>query len=262
MSAMIRSALLIASVLTVQAASAQTVTLDYYFNHETRTNKSGQKERFHYMWEDKTSSGYSIWGSLFQKHGAKLKSLEEAPTAANLKGTGVYIIVDPDTKKETENPHYIEAADIKNISEWVKAGGVLVMMANDSANVEMEHFNQLAKVFGIHFNADDRNLVPNDKFELGGLEIPAGHPIFRTARKIYIKELCTLGITAPAKAVYTDKGDVIMATSRYGKGIVFAIGDPWLYNEYCNGRLPASYGFENDKAAEDLAQWLLQQVKH
>lgn len=257
-----RTAAFIAAVLMAQAIQAQTVTLDYYFNHEFRTNKTtGQKERFHYTWEDKASSGYSIWGSLFTKNGATLKSLETAPTAASLKGTDVYIIVDPDTKKETENPNYIQAADIKAIGDWVKAGGVLVMLANDSANVELEHFNHLAAVFGIHFNLDIRNLVPGDKFELGGLTIPADNPIFTTARKVYMKELCTIAVTPPAKAALTDKGDVIIATAKYGKGTVFAVGDPWIYNEYCNGRLPASYGFENDKAAEDLAKWLLQQTK-
>jgi unsaturated rhamnogalacturonyl hydrolase len=256
-----RTAALLAIAISTQAVKAQTVTLDYYFNHEFRTNKTtGQKERFHYTWEDKASSGYSIWGDLFVKNGGTLKSLETAPTAASLKGTDVYIIVDPDTKKETENPNYIQAADIKAIGDWVKAGGVLVMLANDSANVELEHFNHLAAVFGIHFNMDIRNLVPQDKFDMGGLTIAPGDPIFTTARKVYIKEVCTISVTPPAKAALTDKGDVIIATAKYGKGTVFAVGDPWFYNEYCNGRLPASFGFENDKAAGDLAKWLLQQV--
>ncbi|HEY4148185.1 MAG TPA: DUF4350 domain-containing protein [Chitinophagaceae bacterium] len=255
-----RTATILAFVLATQMVKAQTVTLDYYFNNEYRTNAAGQKERFHYTWEDKANSGYSIWGDIFRKNGATLKSLETAPTADRLKGTDVYIIVDPDTKKETENPHYIESDDIKAIDAWVKAGGVLVMMANDSANVELEHFNHLATTFGIHFNLDLRNKVTGTQFDMGALFIPAGNPIFTTAKKVYIKELCTLSLTAPAKPVYTDHGDVIIATAKYGKGTVFAVGDPWFYNEYCNGRLPASFGFENDKAADDLAKWLLKQI--
>jgi len=40
---------------------------------------------------------------------------------------------------------------------------------------------------------------------------------------------------------------------------VFAVGDPWFYNEYIDNEiLPAE--FENTKAANDLAKWLLQQV--
>jgi len=47
-----------------------------------------------------------------------------------------------------------------------------------------------------------------------------------------------------------------MASSQYGKGFVFAVGDPWLYNEYIDNRkLPE--GFENKKAAENLFEWLL-----
>jgi unsaturated rhamnogalacturonyl hydrolase len=39
---------------------------------------------------------------------------------------------------------------------------------------------------------------------------------------------------------------------------VLAVGDPWVYNEYTNGRLPK--GFDNDKAVNDLAHWLIQQI--
>ncbi len=254
----IRTTAILALALTTQAVMAQTVTLDYYFNNEYRTNKAGEKERFHYTWEDNANSGYSVWGDIFRKHGATLKSLETAPTADRLKGTDVYIIVDPDTKKETENPHYIEAADIKAIDAWVKAGGVLVMLANDSANVELEHFNHLAATFGIHFNLDIRNRVTGNQFDMGALYVPAGNPIFTTAKKVYIKEICTLALTAPASPAFTDHGDIIIATAKYGKGTVFAVGDPWFYNEYCNGRLTP--GFDNDKAADDLAGWLLKQV--
>ncbi len=59
-------------------------------------------------------------------------------------------------------------------------------------------------------------------------------------------------------ALKAKNGTVIAATVVYGKGKVFAVGDPWLYNEYVNGRLPAAY--QNDKAAADLARWLLAQV--
>ncbi len=47
-----------------------------------------------------------------------------------------------------------------------------------------------------------------------------------------------------------------MATVQHGKGRVFILGDPWIYNEYLNGRrLPAEY--VNFKAAQDLVGWLL-----
>jgi unsaturated rhamnogalacturonyl hydrolase len=54
-------------------------------------------------------------------------------------------------------------------------------------------------------------------------------------------------------------GDVIMATAKVGKGTVFVLGDPWIYNEYLNGkRLPLQY--ENFKAAKNLTEWLLKQA--
>src|ERR1700748_2046953 len=113
------------------------VDLDCYFNHEFKKDKAGNftTERFHYIWDEKDLNGYSNWGDAFVKNGGTLKSLDVAPTAATLKGSDIYIVVDPDNKKETPNPNIIEPKDAKAIAEWVKAGGVLVILANDSANV-------------------------------------------------------------------------------------------------------------------------------
>jgi hypothetical protein len=239
---------------------AQKVTLDYYFNHEVHKGASGKPERFHYTWEDKANSGFSIFGDAFKRAGARLDTLGAAPAIANLKGTAIYIIVDPDTKKESPRPNYIESKDIKEIAAWVKSGGVLVMMANDSANVELPHFNKLAAVFGMHFNNDLQNHVINDQHFADGAIITTGNPIFKTARKIFMKDVCSIGLKYPAKAALRNsQGAVIIATAKYGKGFVFAVGDPWLYNEYTNGRLPA--GYENDKAANDVAHFLIEKAK-
>ena len=48
--------------------------------------------------------------------------------------------------------------------------------------------------------------------------------------------------------------------AKYGKGTVFVIGDPWLYNEYIDGR-KLTPGFDNHQAATDLVRWLLAQSK-
>jgi unsaturated rhamnogalacturonyl hydrolase len=75
-----------------------------------------------------------------------------------------------------------------------------------------------------------------------------------------LKEISSLEVKAPAAALVKKDGDVVIAVAKYGKGTVFAVGDPWLYNEYVDGRkLPAEY--ENYKAAEDLVKWLLAQAK-
>jgi unsaturated rhamnogalacturonyl hydrolase len=238
----------------------KTVGLDYYFNHETRKDLSGAPEQFHYTWEDRMHSGFWIWGNTIRELGAKTASIASAPNAANLKDIDIYIIVDPDTKKETPEPHFIDDKSIAEIEKWVKAGGMLVLMANDTANCEIPHFNRLAGKFGIQFTSKNRNMVQGTQFKQGKLMIPSeAKSVFKTTGKIYIKELSPLHLTPPAKPLLTDQGDVIFGISKHGKGTVFAIGDPWLYNEYVDGRRINS-SFENFEAGKDLANWLLKQV--
>ncbi|RKR82461.1 hypothetical protein BDD43_2641 [Mucilaginibacter gracilis] len=258
----IKSALFVALAagLGISSARAQTVvTLDYFFNHEFRKTPAGEMERFHYMWDEKDLSGYSNWGDAFVKNGGILKTLEVAPSAQSLKGSNIYIVVDPDNKKETAKPNDIEEPHVKAIANWVKAGGVLVILANDSANVNLPGTNKLAKAFGLHFNDDLQNHVIGNNIAAGTLIIPDNDPIFKTAKKVYLKDMASITLSGKAHAAYTKNGAVLMATVQYGKGVVFAVGDPWLYNEYTNGQLPADY--DNDKAAYDLAKWLIEQTK-
>jgi len=241
-------------------ANAQVVvTLDYYFNHETHLTPEGTLQRFHYLWEDNSNTGFSVLGEAFKKQGAVLKSLEEPPTQSNLKGTGIYIIVDPDSKKENADPKYIGRSDIIEIERWVRNGGVLLMLANDSANVELKHFNTLAIRFGMRFKNDLQNHVLNDSHFEDGAVVTMDNPIFNTAKKIFLKDVCSIALNEPAKPALLSNGTAIMAWAKCGKGFVMAVGDPWLYNEYTNGRLPAD--FENDKAANDIAAYLIKQVK-
>lgn len=236
----------------------KTVMLDYFFNAETKKDITGRVVPWHYKWEERANGGYSLWGRVFRSFGVNTRSLAEAPSAANLKGTDIYIIVDPDTPQESEHPNYIEAPHIKAIADWVKAGGVLVFMGNDIGNMEFDHFNQLAKQFGIQFNKDSRNKVPGNDFEKGLLLVPDRNPIFKSAKRLYLKEISTFALTPPAKSVFDDKGDVIMAVAKVGRGTVFAVGDPWFYNEYLDGRkLPST--FDNYQAARDLTRWLISQ---
>ncbi|WEK33697.1 MAG: DUF4350 domain-containing protein [Candidatus Pseudobacter hemicellulosilyticus] len=249
--------------LTVRSQTTtkgKTVLLDYYYNNETKKGKDGKSFRYHYTWEDTTWSGYSGWGNMFRQLGASTQSLETAPTTANLQNASVYIIVDPDTEKETPKPNFIQPQDIKAITSWVKKGGVLVLLANDSGNCEFTHLNMLAKKFGVRFKEDRYNLVFNDQFEQGALKVPADHAILKTAKKVFIKELSTLELKKPAMAVFQDKGNIIMSVTPFGKGTVLCIGDPWIYNEYIGGKkLPDD--FENPKAAADLARWLLEKAR-
>lgn len=235
-----------------------TVTLDYYFNSEVKKDATGQTVSWHYKWEEMPNPGFSLWGNIFRNFGAKTEALPAAPTSANLKNTDIYIIVDPDTKEENENPKFIEEPHVKAIADWVKRGGVLVLMGNDAGNAEFEHFNRLAREFGIEFNRDSRNRVPGNDFAAGRITVTGANPVFKQARQLYLKEISTLRVAPPATPLIEDKGDVVMAVAKFGKGTVFAVGDPWLYNEYVDGRkLPPE--FDNFKAARDLSLWLIEQ---
>jgi unsaturated rhamnogalacturonyl hydrolase len=153
----------------------------------------------------------------------------------------------------------MQAAEAQQIAEWVRRGGVLVMMENDSGNSEFEHFNTLSKKFGVHFNAVLRNQVEDSKWEMGKVIVPAGAPIFGGSHTFYMKEISTITPHPPATATLTDKGDVLMAIAKYGRGTVFATTDPWLYNEYTDGiKLPPMY--ENYEGGKELARWLLEQA--
>ena len=215
---------------------------------------------WHYVWNEYSHPGFAGFRHIFNKYGAKLSSLDVSPTAANLKVASVYIIVDPDHVKDNPAPNYVATDDVKAISEWVKAGGVLLLMANDSANCDLEHFNKLAGAFGITFTNKSRNMVKNDEFETGVVIPNDNRQVFSGPYKMYLKEVSVLNVKSPAKALVTKEGDVVIATAKYGKGTVLAVGDPWLYNEYLDGRkLPAEY--PNYKAATDLVKWLLVQSK-
>lgn len=234
-----------------QIGKGKTVMIDNYFNNEYRNGL-----KFHYTWEDGFDSGYSWLGSIFRNYGAKTTTLTTEPTLQNLKSANVFIIVDPDTKKETAKPNYVLPSHIQTLKTWVTNGGTLVLLANDTTNCEIKHFNELTKAFGIEFTGKNVNMVKNDVYEQGKFDLSGNHSIFKDTKKIFVKELVTVSVKAPAQSVLDANGDTIMAVANVGKGRVFVLGDPWIYNEYLNGRkLPAEY--ENFKAANNWVKWLL-----
>lgn len=239
--------------------SGKTVVMDNYFNNEWRKNGYGVNVRRHYTWDDTENGGFSLFGSLWQLYGASLGTLDVAPTPANLRKASVYVLVDPDGIKDTKTPNYMDEKSAAAIANWVKAGGVLLIMTNDTSNCDLQHFNILPGKFGIHFSNKSRNMVQGSEFETGAIYNRPANPVFRNTTKMYLKEISTIDVTSPARALIVQDGDVIMATARYGKGTVFAVGDPWLYNEYLDGRkIPA--GYQNFSAAGELIQWLLKQA--
>lgn len=240
--------------------AGKTILLDSYFNNETKKDASGRDTAWHYKWNEMNHPGYYAWGKQFESYGATLDTLNQAPTLQNLQKASVYIIVDPDTEKETAKPNFISPTDAKNIADWVNKGGVLVLMGNDFGNAEFDNWNVLAKQFGIEFNKDSKNKVVNDRYEQGRINVPDGNPIFTTARELYLKEVSTLKLSGKAKSILDWNGDKVMAAVKHGKGTVFALGDPWLYNEYVDGRKMDGL-FQNHQAARELSAWLLNQAK-
>jgi unsaturated rhamnogalacturonyl hydrolase len=236
-----------------------TALMDAWFNSQTRKNALGQTELFHYKWEDDSASGYSLFGRAFQSHGVALATLPTAPNAAALAHANIYLIASPDIPAKNPTPHYMDKPSGDAIEAWVKSGGVLLLFSNDRDNTEFEHFNTLSDRFGIHFNPVLSHHVVGDDHAPGEVVIPPNTGIFSAGFTAYMKDTCSITTSGPARPVVTDHGDIMIAISHIGKGVVLAVVDPWVYNEYADGRKLRQYdGFE---AAKDLAAWAVHQAK-
>ncbi|MEO8735719.1 MAG: glycoside hydrolase family 88 protein [Edaphobacter sp.] len=246
-------------VATEALGQGKTALVDAWFNSQTRQNAAGQTELFHYKWNDDSNNGFSFFGRAFQRYGIKLAEEKTAPTAADLKKAQIYILASPDIPSKNPNPHYMDAKSVDVIANWVKAGGVLLLMQNDGPNAEFTHFNMLSERFGIHFNPVLRNHVIGDDFPAGTLVIPKDTGVFAHSHLAYMKDTCTISVKNPAKAALTDKGDVMIAVAKYGKGTVFAVVDPWVYNEYTDRRNHLPVAYDTFAAAIDLAGWAVRQ---
>jgi unsaturated rhamnogalacturonyl hydrolase len=215
------------------------VALDGYHNNESKMPD-------HYQWDGTRNGGYSQLGKLLQDLGAELRTIREPLTARSLSGAGILIIVDPDTPTETDDPKYIQPPEIEALTEWVKAGGRLVLLGNDKGNAEFEHFNQLAARFGIQFVETTYPRVAGK-----GIFMATGkHPIFENGLSVYIVELAPLRVSGDVEILLEDRGTTIMALAHYGRGMVFALGDPWVYNEYINHK-------DNRRIAANLFRLLM-----
>lgn len=243
-----------------QPAEGIVAGLDQYYNNERKVLKDSSTVRFHYTWEDSADSGFSELARMFDRFGADLDTLNGAPTDASLQRFSIYIIVDPDTPKESASPNVLRDKDIAAIERWVKNGGVLVMMGNDKGNAEFERWNVLAARFGIRFNEDMHQDVRNNQYDSGRVVQFPGHPMFRNVRHAFIKQFSSLTTAPPAEAILETRGVTAIAAAKSGRGMVLAVGDPWLYNEYFdNRRVPA--GYENSDAAEGFVRWLCSQAQ-
>jgi unsaturated rhamnogalacturonyl hydrolase len=244
--------------ITTSSFSQKVVLLDNFYNNEI-SPKTGKP--FHYLWEDTSMSGYSQFGELFQQKGFKLSTLREKPNLKNLKEATIYIIVDPDTPLETAHPNYMDSKVASKIAKWVQNGGILLMFTNDYKNAELDSFNILASRFGMKYTnlllhpEKSETRKPRNFNSCASIYLP-NHPLFKGVLKIFLKEISSIICRNPAKPILVESGQTIMAEAKYGKGYVFAVGDPWLYNEYID-HLYLPDDFENLKAAKNLVDLLL-----
>src|SRR5512133_2754730 len=119
---MLRRILAVALLLIASSPleSQTVVALDGYHNNET-------KMPGHYQWADTTLNGFSLLANGFREHDIELRTLRAPIDLKSLDGVRLLIIVDPDTPAETDNPKYIEDAEIDALESWVKGGGRLVL---------------------------------------------------------------------------------------------------------------------------------------
>jgi unsaturated rhamnogalacturonyl hydrolase len=209
-------------VLASVPLRAQTVVaLDGFHNNESKMPD-------HYQWEGTSDGSFSKLGNAFREHDVEVRTIRSRIDAKALDGVRLLIVVDPDTPDETSDPKNIEDAEIDAIEKWVFAGGRLVLLGNDKGHAEFTHFNKLASHFGIEFREETFPKVSGKAI----LEASGADAIFEGGLKAYLVEVAPLTLALPAQSMMKVDGTDVMALARVGRGMVFALGDPWLYDEY------------------------------
>jgi unsaturated rhamnogalacturonyl hydrolase len=236
----LRSLAALCVALSSAPLDAQVVALDGFHNNESKMPD-------HYQWEGTSDGSFSKLAGGFREHGVELRTIRTRIDAKALDGVRLLIIVDPDTPDETSDPKYIEDAEIETIARWVTDGGRLVLLGNDRGHAEFTHFNRLASRFGVQFLEETFPKVSGKAI----LEATGRDAIFENGLKVYLVEVAPLKLTLPAESMMRVDGTDVMALAHVGSGMVFALGDPWLYDEYIEKD-------DNIKLATNLFTMLLQ----
>jgi len=228
-------------LLSAAPLRAQTVVaLDGFHNNESKMPD-------HYQWDGTSEGSFTKLGKAFREHDVQVETIRTRIDGKALAGVRLLIIVDPDTPDETSDPKYIEGAEIETLVQWVNNGGRLVLLGNDKGHAEFTHFNKLASHFGIQFLEETFPKVSGKAI----LEAGGADAIFEGGLKAYLVEVAPLKLSAPAQSMMRVDGTDVMALARVGSGMVFALGDPWLYDEYIERA-------DNVKIATNLFTMLLQ----
>ena len=134
------------------------------------------------------------------------------------------------------------------MESWVRNGGTLLLLGNDPGNSEFTRMNALARRFGIEFE-ERKHTDASGQSKLALQTSPGGW--FTPGLKFYAVDLAPLRLTTQnATTLLAERETPMMTSIREGKGLVIALGDPWVYNEYL-------YTKDNRQIVEELFRKVL-----
>ncbi len=194
---------------------------------------------------------------------------DEPLNAQTLKGVAVVLIANPSDKAAPNNPppHHVTAQDVQNLAQFVNAGGGLIAMGNqENHNLDTNDFNQLLRVFGMHYEnryTDAKRLViPKGVPLIGGLTwayytgnqvvVEPNHPA--KARALIENDLSQMTEHGPR-----DEKGTLLAVAEPGKGHVIVVTDcGWLTNDALSGKgigQDAIKEHDNVEILQRLTKW-------
>ena len=243
-------------VKTQAVGQGKTVVLDSWFTAEPHKNPAGTPDAISAKWQDETSKGLSFFGHAFQRYGMQLDALRVAPTSSSLSSAQIYVVAAP----VDAFSHDVTKQDADAVETWVRDGGVLLLIGSQGDGEQASGLNTLAERFGMHVNAAAGSKSQGQADERGVLVTPPGADIFPISRRVFLQGTSTLRLSPLAHPILNAADSTRMAVASVGRGTVLTIANPWLSNQYVDGRsvIPAS---DNLAAAIDLAGWLLKQTQ-
>ena len=237
-----------------------TVVVDGWFNSQQRTDAFGQQVYFHYKWNTWDEPGYSLFGHLFREFGAQTSELDAEPTLANLKGAQVYIIASPDNVDKNPHPHFANAED----ADADRRLGQRRRRARDHGE---RHLLRRPRPLQRHLRQIRHPLQQRAAQARRRHQLGAGKNRHRRQRPHLppSRTPSTSKMSAPSPSAARLMPCSPKATTsswpprNTGREPSIAMVDPWLYNEYTDGRkLPAIY--DNYAAGKEFVRWILEQV--